>query len=524
MMVTLERSERENRVLVLAPTTRDAEITARILSEAGVRCHICRTMEEVCTEYQGGAGAALLTQEAILSDRSGSLAALLSQQPPWSDFPLVVLTAPGSDKRRAHPALEAVGHMTLLPRPVQMASLVSTVRAALRDRDRQYALRRHLAEQEQREATLREADRKKDEFLATLAHELRNPLAPIRNAVQLIELKRPTDAELRWACDVAVRQVAHLTRLIDDLLDISRITTNKLELRRDRVELADVVRQALEASRPVIDQFAHELSVTLPGRPVYLNGDLVRLAQIVLNLLNNAAKYTPRGGRIELVAGAEGGEVRIAIKDNGIGIEPHHLSQIFEMFSQVAPALDRSQGGLGIGLALVKGLVKMHGGSISADSDGPGRGSEFTVRLPTIEEDSERIGHSQSQPVLASSVRRRILVVDDNRDAADSLAATLRLIGHELHTAYDGLEALRRSLEFRPEVILLDIGMPKLNGYETAARIREQLAVGRPMLIAITGWGQEEDRDRARRAGFDGHLVKPVNFAHLREMIERQSD
>ncbi len=323
---------------------------------------------------------------------------------------------------------------------------------------------------------LTEADRRKDEFLATLAHELRNPLAPIRNAVQVLRLKGPDEPDLRWGRDVIDRQVEHLTRLIDDLLDISRITRNKLELRKQRIELAEVITGAVESSRPAIEQCGHELTVTLPPQPVYLNGDLVRLAQVFLNLLNNAAKYTERGGRIWLTAERQGSEVVVRVKDTGMGIPAEKLPRLFEMFFQVDRTLERSQGGLGIGLSLVRRLVELHGGRVEARSDGVGKGSEFIVRLPVLVDEAD--GDAGAAGPMATARRRpparRILVVDDNRDSADSLAMLLRLTGNEVHTAYDGVDGVEAAERLRPDVVLLDIGMPKLNGYDACRRIREQ--------------------------------------------------
>lgn len=386
---------------------------------------------------------------------------------------------------------------------------------------------------------LKEADRRKDEFLATLAHELRNPLAPIRNAVRVQRLKGTNEPEMRWSRDVIDRQVEHLTRLIDDLLDLSRITRNKLELRRQRVDLADVINGAVESSRPAIEQCGHQLTVTLPSEPVYLNADLVRLAQVFLNLLNNAAKYTEGKGQIWLTAevrdqgfGAksqESGigdsdrpsrEVVVRVKDTGVGIPPEKLPHLFEIFFQVDRSLERSQGGLGIGLSLVRRLVELHGGRVEVQSDGVGKGSEFIVYLPVLVEQQ----HSNSpfkftnNGPISTPAARRILVVDDNRDSADSLAVLLRLVGHEVRTAYDGVEGVEAAERYRPEIILLDIGMPKLNGHDACRRIRAQKWSENMVLIALTGWGQEEDRRLTAEAGFDAHMVKPIDPTMLTEL------
>jgi PAS domain S-box-containing protein len=364
---------------------------------------------------------------------------------------------------------------------------------------------------------LKESDRRKDEFLATLAHELRNPLAPVRNAVQVLRLKGPDEPELRWGRDVILRQVEHLTRLVDDLMDVSRITRDKLDLRRERIDLADVIRGAVESSRPTIEQWSHDLTVTLPPRPIFVHGDLVRLAQVFLNLLNNAAKYTERGGRIWLTAEQRGPEVVVSVRDTGIGIPPDKLEHLFQMFFQVDRTRERAQEGLGIGLALVRRLVELHGGSVEARSEGPGKGSEFIVHLPVLVETPAPA--SNAGPEAARGPSRRILVVDDNRDSADSLAMLLQLGGNEVETAYDGMEAVEAAERFRPDVALLDIGMPRMNGEAACRRIRERDWGEGMVLIALTGWGQEEDRLRTVDAGFDGHMVKPVDPAALMRLL-----
>jgi PAS domain S-box-containing protein len=371
------------------------------------------------------------------------------------------------------------------------------------------------------EEALREADRRKDEFLATLAHELRNPLAPLRNALHVLKLTGGNPRVAEEARAVMERQLAQMVRLIDDLLDVSRITRGKLRLRRERVELASIVQSAVEGSRPLIEASGHRLTVVLPPEPLLLDADPTRLAQVFGNLLTNAAKYTDRGGRIGLTAERKGHEVVVAVRDTGIGIAAEHLPRLFEMFSQVAPALERSQGGLGIGLSLARGLVELHGGGIEARSEGLGKGSEFVVRLPLAvrspNEGQQGAGADEGPCVPGC----RILVADDSRDAADSLAMMLRLAGHEVHAVHDGQEAVEAAGWFRPDVALLDIGMPRLNGLQAARHIRGQPWGKKILLVAITGWGQEEDKRRATEAGFDHHLTKPVDPAALEEVLSR---
>jgi PAS domain S-box-containing protein len=369
-------------------------------------------------------------------------------------------------------------------------------------------------------AALKDSDRRKDEFLAILAHELRNPLAPIRNAVHILRAKGPPLPELRWATDVIDRQVHQMSRLVDDLLDVSRIAGGKIQLRKERIDLRTVVTSAIEASRPLIDKWRHELKVAMPAEPVYLDGDLTRLSQVLLNLLNNAAKYTDRGGRIALTVEPEGAQVAIRVKDSGIGIPSEMLPHIFGMFTQVDRSLERAEGGLGIGLTLVQRLVELHRGTVKAYSEGAGKGSEFVVRLPVATGADAAAGsaHGAAAAEPAAHSTCRILIVDDNRDAADTLGLLLKNLGNEVHIAHDGLEALGAAEEFQPDVVLLDIGMPKMNGYDAARRIRAVRGAG-VVLIAVTGWGQDEDRRRSAEAGFDHHLTKPVNLAALQALL-----
>jgi len=367
---------------------------------------------------------------------------------------------------------------------------------------------------------LQDQDRRKDEFLATLAHELRNPLAPIRNGLELIRLGGNSPEMLSQARTMIERQVRQMVRLVDDLLDVSRISRNKLELRREGIELAAIVKSAAETSRPLIEAAAHELHVSLPAEPVRLDADPVRLAQAFANLLNNAAKYSGRGGRITLTAERDAGDVRICVHDTGIGIPADKLPHIFDLFVQVDGSRDGSQGGLGIGLTLVRRLVEMHGGTVEARSEGSGRGSEFIIRLPlAAEPEPRRLPGSEGKHAPGKAVlSRRVLVVDDNQDAADSLAEILELLGHEVEIGYNGIQAVEKVQSFQPHLALLDLGMPGLNGYDAARRIRQQPGCG-VMLVALTGWGQDEDKRRSREAGFDAHLVKPVDLAVLEKIL-----
>jgi PAS domain S-box-containing protein len=379
---------------------------------------------------------------------------------------------------------------------------------------------RDITDRKRAEEALREADRRKDQFIALLAHELRNPLAPLRNGLQVIGLAGGDADAVAQARGMMERQLGHMVRLIDDLLDVSRINQNKMELRRSRVLLTDVVSSAVETARPAIEAAGHELTVALPPEPVHLDADLTRLAQVFSNLLTNSAKYTERGGRIWLAAERHGGEVVVSVRDTGIGIPADALPRIFDMFSQVGRSIERSTGGLGIGLALVKGLVEMHDGTVTAASEGQGKGSTFTVKLPALGTHTKPLAAVPSdQGQTAAGPRRRILVVDDNRDSAKSLAMLLKLRGNDVLTAHDGVEAVEAAEKYRPQVILMDVGMPRLDGYEATGRIREQPWGPPAIIIALTGWGQEGDRALSKAAGCDGHLVKPVSLTDLEKLL-----
>ncbi len=376
---------------------------------------------------------------------------------------------------------------------------------------------RDVTDRKEMEQELRDQDRKKDDFIALLAHELRNPLAPIRNGLNVLRLAGADQEALRETREIMERQITHMVRLIDDLLDISRINRNKMDLRLTRVSLAEAVNTALETARPLIDAGGHNLSVSIPDRPVYLEGDLTRLAQVFSNLLTNSAKYTRYGGRIWLTAERRGAEVAVSVRDDGIGIPAAALENIFDMFSQVDRSVERATGGLGIGLALVKRLVEMHGGTVVAASGGEGRGSTFTVMLPVTT--APAVPAPKADGNGRPAFRRRILIVDDSRDGASTLARMLKLMGNDVRTANDGLEGIEAAGEFHPEVVLMDVGMPVLNGLDATRRIRAQ-NWGREMtIIALTGWGQEGDKERSREAGCDGHLVKPVNIDDLEKLL-----
>jgi PAS domain S-box-containing protein len=364
------------------------------------------------------------------------------------------------------------------------------------------------------------SSRSKDEFLAVLAHELRNPLAPIRNSLHILRLSGELTPAGEKIQEVMDRQVDHLVRMVDDLLEVSRISRGKIELRREPIELATAILNAVETSRPLIDEAGHQLAISIPPQPLTLNADSVRLSQIIANLLNNAAKYTDPGGQIWLTAQPDDDEVAISIRDTGIGIPRDKLNNVFDMFAQIQPTGRRTGGGLGIGLTLVKRLTEMHGGRVEVSSAGPGQGSEFTIHLPLEKAQIEAPPPEPRGPDPRSALAaRRILVVDDNRDAADSLGLFLKFMGAAVHVAYDGATALEALATFRPEIVLLDVGMPVLDGFEVARRMRQLPEGQNILLVAVTGWGQEEDRRRTADAGFDQHLVKPVDPVMLQNLI-----
>ncbi len=366
-------------------------------------------------------------------------------------------------------------------------------------------------------ADLLAADRRKNEFLATLSHELRNPLAPMTNMLEVVKRSGDDARILKQAHETIERQLNQMVRLVDDLLDVNRITHDRLELRRSDVELSSVIQQAVEVARPLIDGADQELIVDLPREPVYLHADRARLAQVFGNLLNNSCKYTSANGTITLSAKRVDDDVLVSVKDNGAGIPSDKLHSIFDMFMQVDRSSEQSQGGLGIGLTLVKRLVAMHGGSIEARSEGEGRGSEFIVRLSVIRKPALEV--PRVERVSESPAQRRVLIVDDNRDSADSLAMLLEITGNKTFQAHDGMEALNAIEKHRPEVVLLDIGLPKLDGHEVCRRVREQPWGKNIVIIALTGWGQEDDRRKSEEAGFNGHIVKPVDYENLLSLL-----
>ena len=497
----------ESRLLVLAPVGRDAQLVQAMLNAEKIGCQTCVDLDAVLHELDIGAAALLLTEEALAED-DGRLQARVARQPPWSDLPILLLTRTGANSPVVTTAIETLGNVTLLERPVRVAALTSAVRSALRARARQYQTRAHLLERES-------ADRRKDEFLALLAHELRNPLAPIRNAVSLL---RRTGADHSEIWQMMERQVGHMVRLVDDLMELSRITRGAIELRMEVTDLCAAVATAVETCRPLIDAARHRLTVALPPEPLMVEADLVRLTQVFVNLLNNAVKYTDPGGEIQLSAHVDDGHAIVSVVDTGIGIPADLLPRVFEMFVQADGTDRRAQTGLGIGLTLARRLVDMHGGSLTARSAGPGRGSEFIVRLPLLRQDvTLESAAAPAAPHVAGVPR--VLVVDDNRDAADTLGAVLKMLGAEVRVTHDGQAALEAVASFKPAAVFLDLGMPGMDGHEVARRILADPKTPHPVLVALTGWGQENDRRATRATGFNRHLVKPAEIEELEDVL-----
>lgn len=508
--------ERDRRVLFLPTTAMDGSTTKGTLSSMGIRLDLCGTFEGLLHEVAAGAGALLLPEEVVSPARRAALGAILDSQQPWSDLPVLLLIGPDADSATSTETVRMLANVTLLERPLRRATLVSAVRSALRARDRQYQIRSHLAERVQAEESLRLADRRKDEFLATLGHELRNPLAPLLTALQLLQATGMQDPVAVRVSAVMGRQINHLVRLVNDLLEVSRITRGLIEVRREMLDLTAVLYSAIDTSRPGLNAAGHKLSIELSPEPVVVCGDAVRLTQVFSNLLTNAAKYTNEGGHVSICVKSDGYRAMVSVRDNGIGIAADQLPSVFDMFTQVNRSSRHAQGGLGIGLTLVRSLVALHGGRVEARSDGLGCGSEFVVELPVV-------AASAVGPIESSSPkqfpRRRILIVDDNRDAAETLGELLRALGATVSVAHSGSDALEKLRSFGPDSVLLDIGMPDMDGYEVARRIRATAEYGRILLIALTGWGQEHDQRRSRAAGFDQHVVKPPDIDRLRELL-----
>ena len=523
-MATQELENRERRVLVLPPTRRDGDVTCAMLRNVGLDCDVVGNARMLASQLSTSIGAVVLTDAVVGDPDLSSVMEALDHQPQWSDVPVILLSRPvqrsHNDKRR----FGKLTNLTVLDRPTSARALVSAVEAAIRGRARQYQIRDQLSSLQAADSERKNADRRKDEFLATLAHELRNPLAPIRTGLQPLARPGGDGAAGTVIRAIMERQLSQMVRLIDDLLDVSRISSGKVVLQRACVDLRAIAELAIEASQPFIAAGQHDFRADLPDGPVWVDGDASRLSQVIINLLNNAAKYTAEGGQVRLSLSSDHAGALVRVQDNGVGIPPEMLDEVFDMFTQVNRTLDRSQGGLGIGLSLVRRLTEMHGGEVTADSRGLGHGSTFTVRLPLMDAaQSPTASDEAAQREPAQRPRLRILVVDDIADVANVLKMLLDLEGFETLVAYSGQTALQSAREFRPDVVICDIGLPDMDGHEIARRLRGDPKVASATLIALTGWGAEDELRRTRESGFDFHLVKPVDANALLDLLSQIS-
>jgi len=507
------------RVLLLPLTRRDGEVTREVLRRAGIACAVCPEPRDFEREVRAGAGAVILSDTLAEEADAGLVLQALGEQWTWSDIPTILLSRADRRSKATTQMTAALTNVTILDRPTSPRTLVSAVRTALRGRRRQYELRDQLQALREADEAMRAADRLKDEFLAMLGHELRNPLAPICTAVEVLLRQLPKNSPALASIKIVERQTNHLTRLVDDLLDVSRITQGRIRLQRLPVEVGSVVTQAVESVAPLLREKGHRVSVEPTPAPLWVEGDSARLVQCLTNLLHNAAKYTDPGGNIRLEAQPVAETVVITVTDDGIGIAPELLPRIFDLFVQSDRALDRSEGGLGIGLSVVHRLIEMHGGSVGVASTRIGRGSSFEVRLPRIPPPPETPPQARRGPARKA---KKMLVVDDNVDAASSLAEVLTLDGHLAEAVFTARGALHHAAAALPDIVLLDIGLPEMDGYEVARELRAMSSSVR--LVALTGYGQAEDVQRALAAGFDAHLVKPVDFATLRQIIAEIPD
>lgn len=512
-MTMVNSISREDRFLILTPTGRDADLTHRLLARAGIASEICRDVAELRRLAARGVAGLLVAEEALDPEARACLIELLAAQPSWSDLPVLVFTGRQLDTDQAFArVVEPLGNVIVLNRPLPPITMTSAARAALRARRRQYAARAELEVQER-------AVRNRDQFLAMLGHELRNPLSAITMSIELLGQAGADEPRYRA---IVRRQANTLTRLVDDLLDVSRVTSGKINLHRERVDLTALTRRCTTGYEKQAEENRLELSFDLPDTPVYVTGDPVRLEQVLVNLITNALKYTPPGGHVHVSLAADTDQVRLQVVDDGTGIDREMLPLIFDLFSQASTTIDRAKGGLGIGLMLVRSLVEHHRGTVTADSEGLGRGSVFTVTLPRLQVSTQaetgRAAHGDGR-----GAPREILIVEDNRDCRETLSMLLEADGHHIDAVGDGLEAVDHATERHPDVMIIDIGLPGIDGYEVARRVRQHEGNG-VFLIALTGYGQPRDRSLALQAGFHHHFTKPVDVEQLRQVLSQRQD
>lgn len=497
----------EQRILIYAPAGQDAALAGTVLAGSAIASHACRSPGELAEQLALGAGGVLTVDEALHAGVYCVLDAYARQQPDWSDLPIILLTHAGLDSLPLRQAIATLGNLTLLERPVHILTLITSAHAMLRARQRQYQVR--------------ETQRRKDEFLASLGHELRNPLAPIKSSVALLKHLYPASEQVGKVSDVIERQVTHLTRLVDDLLDVARITSGKVLLQRKDFELQQVLDHVNELCQPAASKRHIRITRDLPSHAVTLHADYARVVQIFANIFSNAVKFTPDGGHIHITARQAQGQLQVVIEDNGIGIEPDAIARIFSMFEQGRTVAGEMTSGLGIGLSLARQFAELHGGSIDARSDGPGHGSRFIVTLPANGGDTPATTpHSTGSDTPADThPPLQVLVVDDNSDAADTLQSLFQLEGYAAKVAYGGAQALAAVDITWPQLVVMDLGMPGMDGYEAARQIRQRAQGREVLLIALTGWGQGEARARTEQAGFDHHLTKPVDVAAIAALL-----
>jgi signal transduction histidine kinase/ActR/RegA family two-component response regulator len=493
----------ETRILIYAPTGQDAPLAAKVLAMAQIDSHVCATLAELAQQLELGAGAVLTVEEALAPGGYQLLQDCVARQPDWSDLPIILLTHHGADSPTVRHAVAGLGNLSLIERPVRTLTLITALHSTLRARNKQYQVR--------------EAARRKDEFLASLGHELRNPLAPIRTSVSLLTHLYPDAAPVARIRDMVERQVRLLTRLVDDLLDVARITSGKITLQRQLVTLAAVMSHVSELCQNAADAKRIHIAWQLPPSELMLDIDYARAVQIYANILSNAVKFTPQGGNVVVRAGVDDDRhtLLVSVRDSGIGLDADTIPRIFRMFEQSKTVSGQFSSGLGIGLSLSRQFAEMHGGTVEARSDGPGLGCEFLIRLPVVNRDGVRNAVPLSPAAGADGRKMKVLVVDDNQDAADSLAALLEIDGFDVHAVYDGSAAIAAVAQSQPDMIVMDLGMPGMDGYETARAIRQRPGAERILMLALTGWGQSDARRRTLEAGFDHHLVKPVELEQI---------
>ncbi|MYM66223.1 response regulator [Pseudoduganella sp. FT55W] len=491
----------EARILIYAPTGQDAPLAARVLAMAAIDSHVCGTLAELAQELERGAGAVLTVEEALDAGGYKLLQGCVARQPDWSDLPIVLLTHHGADSPRVRQAVAGLGNLSLMERPVRTITLLTALHAVLRARNKQYQVR--------------EAARRKDEFLASLGHELRNPLAPIRSAVTMLTHLYPDAAPVARIRDMVERQVRLLTRLVEDLLDVARITSGKVTLQRQLASLVSVMNHVGELCQQAADAKRIHITWQLPAHELMLDIDYARMVQIIANILSNAVKFTPQGGHVSVRAAVDQGQLMVSILDDGIGLDADTIPRIFRMFEQSNTVNGQFSSGLGIGLTLSRQFAEMHGGTVEAYSAGIGKGSEFVIMLPVLAGQDAGLPEPLAPGGGADGRKMQVLVVDDNQDAADSLSALLEIEGFDARAVYDGASAVAAVTEQAPDMVIMDLGMPGMDGYETARAIRRLPGAERILLLALTGWGQTDARQRTAAAGFDHHLVKPVELAQI---------